>query len=257
MLARYESVAEFARVAETKPFSFSMGFDWYGSITHKEAVKFAISGDDSYVSEADKLIDKLDSSIEINTSRWEASMYGAYPIVPEFLAGSPTPMRTRVMVAEESAPISIYVSTTCSAGLDSKTMLKRGTAILALLLKMQAIRPIELYLLSETHGRIDGEYIQVIKIESKPLNVGVAAFALCHVGFARRLCYGVAESMDHFNGTWPKDYHRDWQPHIREVVGMNDIDLYIPAATSWDTMIKDPIAWVNAQVKRFVGELES
>lgn len=257
MVARYDSVAEFARVAERNQSHEHSSDSWYGNVTGTTAVKYAISGDDSYVAEAEKLMDKLESSIEINAHRWEASMYGAYPIVPEFLAGSPTPMRCRVAVVEESTPISIYVSTSSSAGVDSNTMLKRGTAVLALLLKMQAIRPVELYLLSELHGT-DGETILVIKVESKPLNVGVAAFTMCNVGFARHLCYDHSKVIGGFNGSWPKLYRNsNWEEHLREVVGMNEIDLYIPAATTWDKMVTDPINWVNAQVKRFVGELEN
>ena len=34
---------------------------------------------------------------------------------------------------------------------------------------------------------------------------------------------------------------------------MNPQDLYIGAARSWDDMIKDPVKWVNAQVRAFTG----
>lgn len=256
MVKRFDSVAEFAGVAKATPNDANSRDEWYGCISHIQAYEKAMWGDDSYVAEAEKLMDKLDANVGIPTASWEPSVYGAYPIVPEYLAGSITPMRHRVESESDSSPIAIYVSTTCSAMIDSETMLKRGTAILALVLKMQAIRPIEIYLLAETHGVQDGETLLAIKINTKPLDIAVAAFTLCHVGFARHLTYGYAKAINGFDGRWPNKYSgggKEWEKHVREVLGMGDNDLYVPAATAWDELVARPVEWVNAQVAKFVG----
>ncbi len=259
MIKNWNGLGEFVGVAKTTPNYVADCDDWTGYIDHATACKKALDGDNSYVEEAEKLLDKLDASIEMPQATWQASIYGAYPIVPEFLAGSITPMRHRVEATNDTTPIAIYVSTTCSAVIGSSDMLKRGTAILALVLKLQQVRPVELYLLAETHGRTDGEYLQVIRIESKPVDISVAAFVLCHVGFARHLTYGVAKALDGFNGSWPNNYQsggKGWEMHVREVLEMSPNDLYIGAARAWDDMIKHPVEWVNAQVKQFLGMRE-
>jgi len=253
VIKRYESTEDFATAVRGCSNPYGTG-SFVGHMEFETARLKTLQGDDSYVAEAEKLLDLLDASVETPHAEWVGSVYGAYPIVPEFLAGSPTPMRHRQNVEGDNSPITIYVSTTCSAGISTETMLKRGVAILALVLKMQQIRPIELCLLAETHGRTDGEYLQVIPIITKPVDISVAAFTLCHVAFARQLTYGAAIRDDKFNGSWPNTYNgggAPWEAHVREALGMAEQDLYIGSARMWDDMITKPVEWVNAQVKRF------
>lgn len=255
VIKRWNGIQEYAEDAKTAS-SYSGGYSddtWAGG-SFQYALDGATKGDNSLVDDAEKLLDKLDADIEITGKHWEPCMAGAYPIVAEFLAGSPNPMRRMVEVDSDNTPLAIYVSTTCSASISESTMLKRGVAILALLLKMQQLRPIELYLIAELHGTTDGACVQVIQVESKPLDISVACFTLARVAFARQLTYNMGRKLDGFDGSWPRGYRdSNWESRVREAVGMNPNDLYIPAAKEWDAMVTDPVAWVNAQVEHFMG----
>ena len=48
----------------------------------------------------------------------------------------------------DASPVAVWVDLTCSGGFSAKDMEKRGTAILALVMKLKAIRPVDLYLVS-------------------------------------------------------------------------------------------------------------
>ncbi len=253
MLIRFDSLGDFARRAAQVPYTeHQYGREsWFGDISYSTALDRAINGDDSLVPQAMAILDKLEATLETSQGQWSASPIGAYPVVPEFLTGLPDCMRRRIEVTTDIAPITVYVSTTCSASIDSETMLKRGVAILALVLKLQAFRPVRLCLLAETHGNSDGQCIQAIQINSQPLDLSTICYALTHVGFARHLTYSLAKELDGFNGAWPNNYNgggAQWEAHIRQYVGLESQDLYIGAARDWDPIIRDPIAWVNAQV---------
>jgi hypothetical protein len=257
MLRAYDSLTEFLTVASTvkgRSYRDRTPDSWVGFTTYDQCLDTSKNGDEKLVPEAEKLLDKLDAEVDIERAQWVAAVSGAYVCVPDYLACVPMSMRRRKRVQSDVAPVRIYVSTTCSCSIDSKLMLKRGVAILALVLKLQQIRPVELNLLAETHGRTDGEYLQAIPIDSAPLNLSVACHCLTHVGFARHLTYGVASMKDGFNGSWPDSYGgggAPWEAHVREVLSMEPQDLYIGAARDWDPMIQDPVKWVNAQVKAF------
>lgn len=261
MITKWDSIAEFVQTAKDYKHS-QRGYgsaSWFGGLTFDECLNKAIMGDDSLVPQAEALLDQLDANVEVSQRSWVPSIYGAYPIVAEFLAGDINCMRRMYPDVLETAPLAIYVSTTSSAMISSDVMLKRGIAILALLMKMQQIRPIELYLVTELDGTDNGETIQVIRVESRPLAIGQACFVLSQVGFARHLTYTVARGMNNYSGGWPREYEFDdtklWEAKIREKLGMSSNDLYIKAAQVWDPMVADPVNWVNEQVRKF-GKLE-
>ena len=231
---------------------------WHGSLSYAGALKLARTGDESTVASAEKLLDSLaqvDMGAEV--TQWLPAQAGAYPCVPEYLSGSPTCMR-RIAPTGDISPINIYVSTTCSAEMSAKQMQSRGVTILALLLKLQQIRPVELFLFAEMHGNTDGSYFEVIPVDSKPLSIAHAAFGLTHVGFARRLTYTMGEARAGFNGAWPKGYkYGDWNPkseynqRVAAAIGLTEQDLFIHSAHVQDKLILDPVAWVNEQVTRY------
>lgn len=263
MLERFESWQSFVVKCEKLKdgsYNFNEGnnSEWYGRISYNKALDLARKGDESTVKDADKILDKLAAVyMGAEITQWMPSIQGAYPMVPEYLAGEPQCMR-RIAPTGDVSPINIYVSTTCSAAMSAKQMLKRGVTILALVLKLQQIRPVELFLFAETHGTTDGSFFQVIPVDSKPLSIAHAAFGLTHVGFTRRLTYTMANARDHFNGSWPSGYkYGDWNPKspynqkVAQAIGLSDQDLFIHSAHVQDKLITDPIAWVNEQVTRY------
>ncbi len=266
MVKRYDSWSDFVAVASSidlrkaeKHSGDHNGFYWYGHKTYSEALAMAHNGDESLVAEATALLDKLESVEDgVPTRQWTASPYGAYPVVPEYLSGYPDCMRV-IAPTGDVAPVSIYVSTSFSGGISITDMLKHGTTVLALILKLQQVRPVELFLVAETHGSVDGDYFQVIPVDSKPLSLAHACYALTSAAFIRRLTYCVAEVNGGFNGrSWPQSHvavgqsgHEKYLEFMRNQIGISTDDMQISTLHMSDPILKDPIAWVNQQIARY------
>ncbi len=249
MLVTFDSVEEFAKAC--KPIKNV--YDRHGGLRYDETIERAIHGDESYVSRAEKLISQLDVAVpETKAFKVVHSPYGGRVNMGDWLAGTPTPMRRRVRSNSEYAPIKIVVSTTTSAGISESTIEKRGCTILALLLKLQQVRPIQLYLLTELHGRTDGWHYQLVRIESQPLAIGVAAFALCNAAYQRHLTFQYAQHFDNFNGFWPNDYYSSGYSERRaERLGLTEQDLVIKEAHIFDDLVQEPLKWLQAQLAKY------
>jgi hypothetical protein len=260
MLLTFDSIPEFIGKVKSENVKSRDGkTEWTGYVSWDEAIDKALHGDSSYVQDANKLIDKL--SVEMPTTRafkTITSPYGGRCHFADWQVGSPTPMRRRIRSNTDYGPLKIVVSTTSSAGISAETMQKRGAAILALLLRLQEIRPIELYLLAELHGAKHGWHYQFIKMETKPLDVSVAAFCLCNVGFARHLTYRLAGHIDNFSGAWPNGYgNATYAQQRKDRLGLTDEDIMIKEVHATDKLVLQPIEWLKEQLGKYQeGELK-
>ena len=258
MLRSYDSIEDFSRAAkDASQYDNGSASDWYGNETFEQSLEGCFKGDDRLISEADKLLEKIDGeSLETTSHKWVPSPQGAFVCVPDYLNNSPFAMRNRKKLVSDLSPIKIYIATTCSSALGSKTMLKRGIAALALLRKLESLRPVQLFLTGELHGKYDGICLQVIRVESQPINMSVACYALAHVAFARHLSYSLARKTDGFNGYWPTMHEmnsdgrttENYNNFIRQQLGLEPQDIYIPSAHVYDLMLTNPVAWVNRTV---------
>lgn len=232
----------------------SASTSWAG-LDYETALEYAKTGDERLVERAQALLDKLESVEDgIPTRQWSASPYGAYPCVPDYLAGMPDCMRT-IAPTGDIAPIGIYCSTTSSGCIDTISMQKRGTAILALVLKLQQIRPVELYLTAEL-GSYDCSSFEIIPIDSKPLSLAHACYALTSAGFARQLTYSYARAKLGSTGRWPIGFTYGYESAtyercFREACGLSGDDMHIGAIHAHDALLADPIKWVNQQIVRY------
>ena len=191
---------------------------------------------------------------------WQNALAGGSPLVPAYLAGHPLAMRQRVRIASQHAPMAIVVDTTISSGISNETIRKRGAAILALVRLLGAVRPIELYAAcgigSNQH---DGATWFFARIETAPLDLGRAGFALCNPTFPRGIFYEVGRSRcvnpNGFSGNWPysdhdtaqKRFHdvcKRWLPHIDEF-------LALPGAHYNDPTTENPEAWIKDKLAIF------
>ncbi len=255
-LFNFDSVEDFARACAPYPPKHRTNY-WTAHLSYQQCVERAVSGDESYVSNAEKILDQLDVELpETKCFQTIRSPFGGRVNLGDWLAGSPDPMRRRKRVNTDIAPIKIVVSTTCSASVPAAVMEKRGHAILALLMKLQTVRPIQLYLLTELDGHI-GWHHQLIRIESQPLALGVAAFGLCNVGFARHLTYNYAAHKDGSHGKWPSQYACDaprYTALIRQRAELSDEDLIIASAHSSDEMVVRPLEWIKKQLAHYTNQ---
>jgi hypothetical protein len=259
MLVRFETMTDFALAAKAafeSPTYTSCnerrksGSTWMGGNHWTESVKQCIRGTEELATKTQGLLDKLELSLPATLSTEVIrSPFGSRVNYGEWLAGCPTPMRRRVRRSNDMAPIKVVVDTTASAVISAETLDERGAAILAFVLKAQTIRPVELFLFTQV--KIEHEdYLQLVKIESKPIALGQAAFGLCSQAFTRQLTYGIADQKG-FEGQWSS--LRDNHAAIRSALGISEQDIYIKEAYARDPLISDSIAWITNELTKLGG----
>jgi len=198
----FDSMADMANfITPAKCYKGDTNLAWYDGATPEQAISMLRTGDSSQVANAQKMLDKFDVRIETHGQAMDLGVAGFIPCVPEYLGGAPESMFSMVEVESAAQPLKILVDTTSSAGVSRETLTKRGTAILAMVMALSALRPIQLEtvcVLDCGYGRIfDGKCVSFTrtKINSAPLDLASACFALCHQGFTRRMVYGIAQTL--------------------------------------------------------------
>lgn len=292
----FDSVADQAEYADAKvtgsvrreaerEFSWSdVRTDWQGFIN------LAKVGTEENAEQAMKLLEKFDLSSETTGRHYAPNVCGAYPVVPEYLAGNPENMRSMVYVTDELQPIRVFVGTTSSAGVSAELLETRGIAILALVMSIAKIRPMALYLCTPIGAcrTNDGEdyAMTVTKVNTSPLDLASATFALTHPGYSRCLSYKISQAMSEgyitkpdgtpyrrgSYGSWAHvrgkdgkiygDYHDRSHPvyiaRMREILGMEPQDIWVPEVTMEhiEDVTNDPVDWVRRMLAK-VNELDA
>jgi hypothetical protein len=247
-IKRYPSVASLARDAQAvNPFHLSLsglGGAYFGHETAADSIAKAISGDPARVADAERLLSQISAEIDVPERPWIADCAGAYAVVPDFLAGMPDCMRRRDTVEQDESPVRILCSVAASMTLDADTLMRRGCAVLALVIALSRIRPVELSVYCAVADD-DAESVIVAAINTQPLDLATAAYALTSAGFARRLCYNL--SRHHHFGR--KRCGLSFAPAADDALRAT-ADLVIGAARASDPMIDQPVAWVNEQIAK-------
>lgn len=236
---------------------------WMGNESVTQTLQFAQTGDRSYVAEAESLLDKLETSIEVPRKVWERNVAGPICVVPDIVAGLPTPFRRQKDVGDDRAPITIIACSTISADVSTSTIRRRGIAILALVLALSRIRPVSLHTVATTDGERGDRDETVIctRIETAPLDLSMACWALTSAGFARRLNYFLASEINGFRGGWPRrfDYSNPepYMTYLRNVLSDDpNRTLIIKPTHSLDPLATNPVPWLNEQITKFTQTME-
>jgi len=263
MIKKFDSISDLISEAKSLGITQNSGISdssWYNNESLVQTLKYAINGNDSLVPKAQSLIDSLDTEIETPRREWIPNVAGAYPVVADYCRGLPCSMRRRVELPNDSAPINILVCTTSSAGIDSAYLQKRGTVILALVLALSAIRPVSLHVFAMLDGHVDatGEIITMAKINTTPLDLSIACYCLTSSGFDRRIFHFISRKLANYQGGWPRDYTYDsvkQNKYLADLplrLGFEPKDtLLIKPAYIGDTMLQNPISWINQQIQNF------
>lgn len=261
VIATYESIGAFCAALDTEVTAdkkAQAGSEWQGGQSWEQARKSILEGHMEVVPKADALIEQLaGASIELDQAQWELSMAGAFPCVPAYLADSPESMFRQVQVKTETAPVRVFASVCCSAGVKPEQLEARGTTILALCMKLTSIRPVELYVYADMGGR-GHALMPCVKLETSPLDLSTATYALSHTSFLRQLCFSWAYGKD-WDGSWawgasPTD--ADSIRQTSEALGVGEHDLLIPGGHLTDPLITRPVEWINEQIARFTTAQE-
>lgn len=263
MIKIYDSVSdlaqEFIRLGKPKLLCGSSSLSWYGGETVEQTIDFAQRGDTKLVDVAESLMTKLETQIETPRRTWTASPVGAYPCVPDYLRNIPTSMRRQVETGDEHAQITILVCTSSSASISSEVFLNRGITILTLVMALSRVRPVSLYLLDISDGNRDttGETVFLTKINTTPLDLATAAYAVTSIGLTRRVMYSIEQELNGFDGGWPKNFNfsnpKQYYTKLLNQLGFDEKHtLLIEAARSNDQLLTQPLSWIKSQIERFV-----
>lgn len=184
---RFNSPGEFARACTKIPKSFfpedSSAKSWTGE-TSKESMDGVIYGNNKYVDEAEKILNKLYAEIDIPYPTWQSSMQGAYPMVPDYLMGEPESMKKLEEEDNTRNPITIYYVTSSSAGHSWENLLKKGIAALALGMVLSKTRPINFKLVATLDGKSSDKCSLIeINVNLNDLSLATAAYAIASTGF--------------------------------------------------------------------------
>lgn len=240
---------------------------WFNNESEADSLRFAEYGNTTLVPQAEAFLKKLDQVIETPRPVWDRSPAGAFCSVPDYIVGLPTPMRRQVHQQDEHAPITILVTTTSSAGVDAKTLEKRGIVILALVMALSRIRPVSLQQLAFMDGYRDksGETIITSEINTSPLDLATACYVLTSAGFARRLTYGIGKAHNDFSGGWPRafrysfssDTDNTYHNYLKQTLVADPTKcLLIGESKLGDELLATPLTWINKQITRFTTQEE-
>jgi hypothetical protein len=249
----YDCAGDIARQARNKSYGS-------GDETPVQSKRLAMSGDDHLVPQAERLLDRINADVQVPNQEWEPSEAGAFPVVPDAIAGSPLSMRRREPVYTDRAPVKIMVCQTSSWGVTTDAFMRRGVAILALVMALQQHHPVELIGFDINIGYDDDrETVIGWRVNTMPLDLAGACYTLTSMGFTRNLVYDVAAQYSRETVAFPATYrlsggHEVNAPYFLSLkfkLGGNAHSLLLPPCELRDLAITDPVRWINENVERF------
>lgn len=228
---------------------------WCGE-TYKQTLTYSETGNLDLVPYAEEQIHKLELEIETPKRIWTRNVAGAFPCIPDYLSGLPTPMRHLTQIGDEHQPINIYSVPDCSCGINADLMQKRGITILSLVLALTRSRPVNLwYFFTGDQSTEPGRTVLCARINTSPLDLATACYVLTSAGFYRRMCMGVAESLNKYYGGVVQT-QSTCEKFALELTNDPKRTLVIGSVHLNDPLISDPILWLNTQIKRFTSQEE-
>lgn len=193
--------------ATTRQISSGWGYS-------SSAKQHLLTGDASLVARADKLMDAIEAASPMDDSKRELvrTVAGGLADVPAYLSGSPVAMRRRQR-RETQAPLKIVVDVTSSASVNDTTLARRGVAALALLRKLEAAgHAVEIWAVEAVgSGRTTG--FCFVRLESQPLDLSRACWALASAEFSRECAFTACNTVQGDDvGGWPWN-NAKWNGH--------------------------------------------
>jgi hypothetical protein len=129
---------------------------WTGPRNYNASREYFKRGaDESEMRNARDLMDKIDVEVHGHVGeQWTPQVYGAYPIVPDYLAGDPLCMRAKDRIEFDGAPLRVVLNIAVAAGMGEHTIARRAAAAAAFAMKLSERRPVELWMSVAVHNRL-------------------------------------------------------------------------------------------------------
>jgi hypothetical protein len=242
----FSSPEDFASMCERVGVHFDAS-GWRSRESSAQALKLVRQGDEKRVEAAQAICDQFQNDIDLGQSwpQWETDVCGAYPCVPNYLAGVPETMYRKQVVQSDRAPITIWVCVTSSGGCDADALEKRGIAIQALAMALSVTRQVQIRIFSGLDGG-RGDHIMSVDLPS-PAVLSQAAFMLASQSFSRGLTYEFLEKATGAGGGWPRSVsHGAYEQRVadwKSLLPIADVDLVFPHVFFMDPDYRDPIAY--------------
>lgn len=255
MILRYTYDELCTAVQALRRYQSDRSDNWVGNILFSDAQAMIRTGNESYATTAQRMLDRIDSTMQFPESwmvQWRNDVQGVYPIIPNVIMdSSPYTMKSRKRVTTDLAPIRIFATTIIPAWATAEQMTTRFSAIAALVLALQRYRAVELHTVCSTnYGTGDPADIIDVTIPSKPISLAHAGF-VCHPAYMRHLLYSLAYNKFHCSSSIP--IARGVDSYIMEQLGCTSEDLYLPLVDRQDIIMTDPVKWVGIMVERFMN----
>jgi hypothetical protein len=242
---------------------------WFGGLSPKQRRQFMLSGDQSCVPQAERMLSKFDIRLPTDGYAMQTDMAGFMPSVPDYIAGAPECMYAMAATHDARQPMSIVVNGSCSEAITHDQLQRRGTVILAAVMALAAMRPVTLESIVTigSHQRIEGTRddfaIVRTRINTTPLDLPSAGYALAHAGWIRGCAYAVCFDKLDANGKWPtiggsfmgSATGARSEESMRSVLAVLDANpqesLFIPGTHVYDPLLTDPERWINTVLERY------
>jgi hypothetical protein len=269
LFKRFESPEEYADYIEGNGETYATQTyddDWAGCSRDK-AIATLRNGDTKMLERAQAILDKVDLSHlqSVGMPILAPCVAGFVPNVPAAIIGHPEAMFKRTMVDNPSvsAPLTVYVDTTVSAGVSVNSLISRGVAILAFILAAETIRPVDLYCVSlgSSPSNMRQAVGAVCKVQSRPMDLARAVWMLTDPGYSRR-CRTEAQYAQHGKRNDPGNWlfniaptSPQYESTVREVIGCEPTDVFMKGGYLFDQlMLSDPVAWVQKMLDQHCKE---
>jgi hypothetical protein len=153
----------------------------------------------------------------------------------------------------------IFVELVASAGINAKTCLKRGAAMLALVRMLANLRPVELWCVIAI-GKKGSRSSLCIRLDTTPLDLARAAHVLTHPSVFRALGY---KSLEHefytlgWGGHWAFADHalhvRTAADSYKRVLHPGADVLFVPPVHVNDRYLTEPAEWMRTMLAEHGG----
>lgn len=221
----------------------------------------AISGDDSLVAKAEKLMDEIESASYAVTAKTTINdVHGARLNMGEYLSGIPTCFRRhKKQSTMANVPANFYICVGFGSLVSAELTMKRGIAITALVAKLATIRPVNLYIIDENISMYDSICTTSIRLETSPLNLAQVAYCVTSPEYIDGIIYSLARIHGHMI-QWPRakraDMAKSYAAKILSQLGETELNssLYLSGIDNAEIQsFNDPIKWVNEKLALFAG----
>lgn len=218
------------------------------------------AGDLTLAAASDAFLSSFETdNIETVGFHWRDDVCGSFANVPAYISGVPTCMRNRRKAQNAASPIAVVFDAFPSMSVSGDAMAKVGAAVTAFVRILATRRPVELWVGGSLDNQKNfGSSWVLTRVETAPLDLSRAAYAICHEKFGRYSSSQlIRANIQGSGGAWPycsqnltrrymADALRPALAHVEQI-------LAIPAIHTGDTLQRDPRAWLTDMLAKHVA----